>query len=304
MRAAGGGYRFAAVAAAISGFSIYVSSLGVKVLPDATLYTTLKNAVAGLALLVPVVVLARCRRELRTLDRRQLGGLAILAVVGGSVPYVLFFRGLQLTTASTGSLLNHAQFLVVAALAVPLLRERINRPAWLGLGLLGAGTLAGSDLGTLHLNEGAALVLASTVLFGAGVVLTRRLLADLSPELVMAAKMSAGAVLLAAYAAFTGHLAQLPALTAAQWAFALGTGFILLGFTTATTLALQRAPALSVTAIGMAAPLVTLLLQLAAGAVAAPAPGTLTSLALLVAGAAAFWVARPGRSAAVEIAVR
>lgn len=293
MRTSPGGYRLAALAAVISGFSIYVNSFGVRVLPDSTLYTTLKNGVAGVLLLVPVLLLARCRAELRTVSGREAAWLLTLAVVGGSVPYVLFFRGLQLTTASTGSLLNHAQFLVVAALAIPVLKERITGLAWLGLALLAAGTLAGSDLGAFRLNEGALLVLASTVLFAAGVVLTRRLLAGLSAELVMAAKMSAGALLLVAYAGATGHLGRLPYLTAQQWAFALGTGLILVGFTATTTYALQRAPALAVTAIGMVAPLITLLLQLPALPLPRVAGSTAVSLTLLVAGGAMFWLARP-----------
>lgn len=293
MRTESGGYRLAALAAVISGFSIYVNSFGVRVLPDSTLYTTLKNGVAGVALLVPVLLLARCRGELRGLGRRDAGWLLVLAIVGGSVPYVLFFRGLQLTTASTGSLLNHAQFLFVAALAIPVLKERITGLAWLGLALLAAGTLAGSDLGALRLNDGALLVLASTVLFAGGVVLTRRLLVGLSAEVVMAAKMSAGAALLVGYAGVTGHLERLGQLTAAQWEFALGTGVILVGFTAATTYALQRAPALAVTAIGMAAPLITLLLQPRALPVPRVAGSTAMSLTLLLAGALMFWFARP-----------
>ena len=296
MTRASAGYRFAALAAVISGFSIYVNGFGLRVVPDSTLYTTLKNGVAGVALLVPVLLLARCRREVRGLSRRDLGWLVLLAVVGGSIPYVLFFRGLQLTTASTGSLLNHLQFVFVAAIAIPALRERLTGAAWAGLGLLAAGTLLGSDLGALRLNEGALLVLASTLLFAAGAVLTRRLLAGLSAEVVMAAKMSAGALLLVGYTGLTGHLARLPELTSGQWLFALGTGAILVGFTVATTHALQRAPALAVTAIGMVAPLITLALHLPAGGRVAISASTGAGLGLLVAGACVFLLARTSRT--------
>ena len=298
MRTSAFGYRMALLAAVISGLSIYVSSLAVRVLPDATLYTTLKNAVAGLLLLVPVIVLARRRAELRTLSRRDVAWLAGIAVVGGSVPYVLFFTGLQMTTAATGSLLNHAQFLVVAALAVPLLRERMTPAAWIGLALLVAGSLAGTDARALRLNEGAALVLASTVMFGAGMVMARHLLARVSPELVMSAKMSAGAALLVAYSAVSGHLDSLGSLTSAQWGVAAGTGLILLAFTVATTYALRHAPAVSVSAIGMASPPITLALQLAAGSTVHVAAGAALSMALVVAGACLFLAARrPPRQA-------
>lgn len=300
MRTSPIGYRLALLAGVISGFSIYVSSFAVRVLPDATLYTTLKNAVTGLLLLVPVVVLTRCRAELRSLSRREAAWLAALAVVGGSVPYVLFFTGLQMTTAATGSLLNHAQFLVVAALAVPLLRERMTPAAWIGLMLLAAGSVTGTDARALHFNEGAALVLASTVMFAAGMVMTRHLLARVSPELVMSAKMSAGALLLIGYAWSSGHLASVGSLSATQWAVAIGTGLILLSFTIATTYALRSAPAVSVTAIGMASPPITLALQLAAGSNVHFAAGAAWSMVLVVAGAALFLAARRPRPAVVR----
>ena len=282
------GYRLALLAAAISGVSIYVNSFGVRMLPDATLYTTLKNSVTGVLLLVPIIVLAKHRAELRRLSRRNVLWLLALAVVGGSVPYVLFFAGLQMTTAATGSLLNHAQFIVVAVLAVPLLRERVSGIAWAGLALLAAGSVAGVDLQALRLNQGALLVLASTVLFAGGVVLARHLLADLSPELVMAAKMSAGAVLLIAWSAVTGHLAAAASLTAAQWGIALGTGLILVAFTVVTTYALRHAPSLAVTSIGMASAPITLALQLAAGPAPRLTAAAAWSMVLVVAGAAAF----------------
>ncbi len=299
MRTSPIGYRLALLAAVISGVSIYVSSFAVRVLPDATLYTTLKNAVTGLLLLVPVVVLARGRAELLSLSRRDAAWLAAIAVVGGSVPYVLFFTGLQMTTAATGSLLNHAQFLVVVALAVPLLRERLTPAAWIGLALLAAGSVAGTDAQALRVNAGAALVLASTVMFGAGMVMARHLLARVSAELVMSAKMSAGAGLLVAYAWASGHLGSLGSLSATQWAVAVGTGLILLAFTVATTYALCHAPAVSVAAIGMASPPITLALQLAAGSTVHFAAGAAWSTVLVVAGASLFLAAGRPRPAPV-----
>ena len=285
------GVRLAVLAAVISGFSIFVNSYGVRAVPDATLYTTLKNAVPGLLLAVPLFALSSRRAELARLSRRDVGWLLALAVIGGSVPYVLFFQGLRMTTPTTGSLLNHAQFLVVAALAVPFLRERVSGLAWAGLALLAAGSVAGTNVGALRWNAGAALVLASTVLFGAGVVLARRLLARLSPELVMSAKMSAGAVMLAIYAMATGHLSRVATMTATQWEIVLGTGLILVAFTVATTYALRFAPALTVTAIGMASAPITLGLQAGAGTAPRLDADAAWGIVMLVAGAVLFVVA-------------
>ena len=254
------GYAFAGLNAIISGFAIYINSLGVKLFADATLYTTLKNAVVGIALLLPVVFLAKQRAELRRLSGRQWGKLLLLALIGGSLPYALFFRGLQLTTAVTSSLLNHTQFLLVAVLAVFLLAESVGRLVWLALAVLLVGTSLGTNLHAVRWNQGAILILLSTILFAVGVVLAKYLLREVSTLTVMMAKMSIGSLILVGYVAATGRLGAVSHLSAGQWRYALVTGLILLAFTVTAFLALRFASATAATAIPAAAPLITTLL--------------------------------------------
>ncbi len=256
------GYMFAGLNAIVSGFAIYINSLGVKMFSDSTLYTTLKNAVVGVALLLPLLLFAQRRAELQRLNPRQWGLLVLLAIVGGSVPYALFFRGLQLSTAVTSSLLNHTQFLLVAVLAVVLLSERVGILMWLALAVLLVGTSFGLQVKQVRWDEGALLVAASTVLFAAGVVLAKYLLRELSTVTVMAAKMTLGSLFLVGYVAATGHLGAVTSLSAVQWEYALGTGLILLAFTVTAFLALRHAPATIATAIPAAAPLITTALVL------------------------------------------
>ena len=277
------GYAAAALAAAVSGFAVFFNGYGVRLFADATLYTTLKNAVAGVLVLAPLALLPAVRRELRGLGRGQWAWLGALALVGGSVPYVLFFEGLRQTTPATGAVLNHLQFAVVALLAVPLLRERVTPAMWLGLAALVAGALLGTDVGALRWNAGAAPVLASTVLFGAGFVLARHLLGGLSTSTVMAAKMTAGSAVLVAYSTATGRLGAIAHLSGVQWRFVLVSGLILLAFTAATLVAIRHAQVTSVMAIGMAAPAVTLALQEGAGRAVRLAPADAGALALTVA---------------------
>ena len=281
----------AVLAAAISGLAVFSNGLGVRLFPDATLYTTLKNAVVGVLVLAPVALLPRARRELGRLDGRRWAWLGALALVGGSVPYVLFFEGLRQTTPATGAVLNHLQFVVVALLAVPLLRERVTPPMWLGLVALLGGTVLGTNVGALRWNTGAGLVLASTALFGAGFVLARRLLRDLSVSTVMVAKMTAGSAVLLAYSGATGRLAAVAHLTGLQWRFVLMNGAVLLAFTATTLLAIRLAQVTTVMAIGMAAPAVTLLLQAAAGRAVGLASADEAGLALTLAAVAIVLVA-------------
>lgn len=257
------GYTFAALAAAISGVSIYVNSFGVKLFRDATLYTTLKNSVVGLALLLPLLLWSGRRAEYRRLNRRQAGWLIALAVTGGSIPYVLFFHGLQLTNAITGSVLNHLQFVFVAVIAFVFLGERLRAWMWVGLAVLLVGATLGTNLGKVHWDTGARLVLASTVLFAIDFVIAKHLLRDLSTLAVMTAKMSLGSLMLIAYTGLTGGLAAIPHLTFAQWRITVLVGLILLAFTVSTFVAIRNVSVTAVIAIGQASPIVTALIDLA-----------------------------------------
>jgi drug/metabolite transporter (DMT)-like permease len=251
------GYYYAALNAIISGFAIYINSLGISLFKDSTLYTTLKNAVVGVALLLPLVALASRRAEWKRLTGRQWSYLLLLAVIGGSVPYVLFFRGLQLSTPVTSSLLNHAQFLLVAVLAFFLLRERHGVLIWLALITLLIGTVWGVNVTRVQWGQGDTLVALSTVLFAGGVILAKYLLQELSTLTVMTAKMSIGSLFLFIYIGVTGRLGALGTLSGQQWSFVILTGLILLAFTVTAFLALRFASATVATAIPAASPLIT-----------------------------------------------
>jgi drug/metabolite transporter (DMT)-like permease len=57
-----------------------------------------------------------------------------LGVIGGGVPFLLFFQGLSTASAASASLVQKSLFLWVALLAVPLLKERLGSWQVLGLG--------------------------------------------------------------------------------------------------------------------------------------------------------------------------
>jgi len=135
------GILLAAATALISGISIFLNSYAVKALPDPALFTSLKNAVAAIALFAVALPLVRQRGGSFRLSRRDGGWLTLIAIVGGSVPFLLFFTGLSLATAPSAAFIQKTLFIWVALLAVPFLGER------LGLLQIGAlGVLLGSQL--------------------------------------------------------------------------------------------------------------------------------------------------------------
>src|SRR5262249_26113353 len=100
-RAAGIG--LALVTACVSGVSVYVNGHAVKHFDAATASPTAKNAVAGVLLLLLAVGVPRAAgatRVGRASSRGQGPALLAVAVIGGSVPFVLFFEGLTRSEAT------------------------------------------------------------------------------------------------------------------------------------------------------------------------------------------------------------
>jgi drug/metabolite transporter (DMT)-like permease len=269
--------------AVISGFSVFLNSYGVKAFGNATVYTTVKNLVAAVVL-VAVVALGRSAgaRLTRPAGGRQWLALTAVGLIGGSIPFVLFFEGLARASSPQAAFIHKTLLLWVALLALPLLGERLQWGHWLAIALLVVGQvgLAGgvvSSFGTPEL-----MILAATLLWSVEVIVAKWLLADLSSWTVALARMGFGTVALMAWLSMRGLLGQLPAMTTQQLAWALATGVLLAGYVATWFAALARAQAVDVTAVlVLAAPITAGLNAAVNGISLAPQTGW---LAMLVAG--------------------
>jgi drug/metabolite transporter (DMT)-like permease len=263
------GLLLALSAAMISGVSVFVNSYGVKAFGDATAYTTAKNTIAA-AVLLAICGLAGARGHKVVAAPRQrsrLAGLAAIAVVGGSVPFVLFFEGLAHATSgpAQAQFINKTLVVWVALLAVSVLGERLGALQLGAVALLvvGQAVLSGG-LGTAfspHLGRGEAMIFAATLLWAVEVVLAKVLLRDLSSWTVALARMVLGSAVLIGWVLLTGRGSRLVDMDAAQWRWVLLTGVLLAGYVATWLAALALAPAVNVTAMLVAAVPVTVLLQ-------------------------------------------
>lgn len=275
--------------AGISGLAIFVNGYGVRAVHDAAVYTTGKNAVSAFALLALAAVWSlRARRPVARPVGRQWAGLAAIAVVGGSVPFVLFFDGLARESSTHAAFLQKTLVVWVSLLAVPLLRERLGalQVGAIGLLVVGQAMAGGSLTGTLRMpfGTGEAEILGATLLWAVEVVLAKRLLGDLSSWTVGLARMVAGSALLCGWLAVRGRLDTLAGLTAHQWAWVALTGGLLAGYVATWFAALARAQAVDVTAVLVVGAPVTALLGAAVDHT--PLRPQLAGLLLIMAGAA------------------
>lgn len=244
----GWGIGLALVTAVISGASIFVNGFAVKQLPDPAVYTTLKNGVAAILLLA--LATATIRPEaVRNIRRRDWGWLTVIGVVGGSVPFVLFFTGLAQASAPSAAFIQKTLFIWVAVLAVPFLGERLGALQLGALGVLLAGQALILQPAGIAWGTGETMIAAATLLWAAETIVARRVLRSVPSGVVGAARLSIGLVVLVGYLAVTGRLSVVAGLGPQQWGWALLTGLLLAGYVATWFAALKRAPASAVTAI-------------------------------------------------------
>jgi drug/metabolite transporter (DMT)-like permease len=195
--------------------------------------------------------------ERRPLDGRTRLGVLAIAVVGGSVPFVLFFSGLAIATAPTAAFIHKTLFIWVAAMALPLLSERIGVLQVGALATLLAGqVLIAPPLG-MGWGAGETMILAATLLWSVEVVIAKRLLVGVSAAFLGAARMGLGFFVLVGYLAISGKLGGLATLGPGAWFWVLVTGTLLAGYVATWYAALALAPATVVTSLLVAASVVT-----------------------------------------------
>jgi drug/metabolite transporter (DMT)-like permease len=282
------GVGLAFLSSLISGVAIYTNGHAVERFGGSAAFTTAKNLVAAVAL-VAILVAATARRsdEGWTPPRRPSHRLGLLAVgvIGGSVPFLLFFEGLSRATSSDAAFIHKTLVVWVAALAVPLLRERLGWPHLAAIAALVAGqALLAGDLTGLRPGAGELLVLAATLMWSVEVVIAKKLLGDLSPLTVGASRMALGTALLAGWLVVTDQFGELSSYSASQWGWVVLTGLMLTGYVTSWYAALARAQAVDVTAILVFGAVVTAALAGLLDGV--PVRPDLLGLALVAAGAA------------------
>jgi drug/metabolite transporter (DMT)-like permease len=266
------GIGLAAVTALVSGVSVFVNASAVRAFGDPVLFTTLKNGVAAIVLVaMAAAVVDRAPMRIRRLDPRSLAGLVLLGVIGGSIPFVLFFTGLANASAPAAALIHKTLFLWVALLAVVLLRERLGALQIGALAVLVVAQLMILPADGLALTSGEWMIAAATGMWAVEVVVAKRLLARVPSPIAGAARMGIGLVLLLGYVAVTGGLAGVGALGAEQWAWVIVTGGLLSAYVASWYAALRRAPASAVTAIlTLGAPITAALQLVASGQVPSP----------------------------------
>jgi drug/metabolite transporter (DMT)-like permease len=297
------GVLLAAATAVISGVAIFANGFGVRAwteISDATTYTTLKNIVAALILLIAATVVGR-----RTPNQVEVSvvkahwrGLTVIAIVGGSLSFVLFFEGLARATSTDAAFIHKTLVVWVAVLAVYFLHEKIGPLHIAAIALLvwGQVALTGGVDGVVF-GAGEWMILAATLLWSIETVIAKRVLSSVPSLTVGVARMAGGAVVLVLYGFGRGAFSGLTGVTASHVGWILITGLTLACYVATWFAALARAQAVDVTAVLVGGAIITALLELGVRGVELPPS---LGLVLVAAGAALAVVAGWRRPAVVR----
>ena len=90
--------------AVISGFAIFINKFGVKEF-DPYLFAFLRNFFVAFFLVGTILGLKEFK-NLKKLTKKNWFVLTTIGLVGGSIPFLLFFKGLSLTTAANGAFIT------------------------------------------------------------------------------------------------------------------------------------------------------------------------------------------------------
>lgn len=242
------GIIFALIAAAISGVSIFYNRVVVVSGIDSLIFNILKNG--GVAFLFSALVLfTPLRLHLKRLSFSSWIKLVAIGIIGGSIPFVLFFEGLKFMPAVQANLIHKSLFLWVALLAVPFLKERISSVQLLAYLLIAWGTFFVSGVPKFTGSIGEIMVLSATVLWSIENVLAKKTMQHIPSSVVAWARMSFGIVVLVLIASFQQKVGSIATVPSSFFFPILGSVILLTGYVYFWYRALSYTPATLVTSV-------------------------------------------------------
>ncbi len=233
------GIFYALLTAIISGVSIFYSKISLTKI-DPLILTTARNLWAGL--LFWVIGGFGGFREIKSVKQKDLIVLILIGLIGGALPFYLFFTGLKFTSALTANFIHKTLFIWVLILSVLFLKEKINKIYLLSFVLIFVGNLFFAPKNFIF-GQGEIMVLVATLFWSLENILAKRVLKNVSSNLVSLARMGIGSILLLSAVFLTGKSNVLFTLDQKQLSVIFIGGTILFFYVLTWYRALKYAPA-------------------------------------------------------------
>ena len=213
--------------AIISGVSIFTNKYGVSKVEPYT-FTFLKNVLVAIFLLSLVLF----TKELKTtnLKKKQVYQLILIGLIGGSIPFLLFFKGLSMTSASVGGFIHKTLFIFASFFALIFLKEKIPKKMLIIALILIIGNFLLLNLKSFSFGIGEFLILIATVMWGLENVISKHVLKQLSGNLVALGRMFFGSLFILLFLIVTNKINIISSLTYNDVIWTLLTSILLLFF--------------------------------------------------------------------------
>src|SRR3989338_11438022 len=124
------GTLFAIMTAIVSGIAIPMNKLFIVKL-DPTVFTALRSLIIGIIFLF--LSLWRSNFSFNSFKKVNWKYMLLIALIGGSIAFLLYFNGLKLTTSSRAAFLHKTLTFYVVVFSVLFLKEKISKTHWIAL---------------------------------------------------------------------------------------------------------------------------------------------------------------------------
>lgn len=245
--------------AIISGVSIFINQFGVKVV-NPYIFAGLKNIVVAV-LLFGIIILIKKWPEIKKLSKKDWLNLIIIGLVGGSVPFLLFFKGLSMSNGPEAAYLHKFMFVFVLLLAPILLKEKLKWHSFIGFIFLILGSVLLYKInGVIKWNNGDSLIISATFLWALENMISKKVLNKLSGSIVGFGRMFFGSLFIIIFWATTNQLHSLLTLNVQQINWVLVSGALLFFYVLTWYNGLKQIPvSLAMAVLALGAPITSFL---------------------------------------------
>ena len=197
------GIFYSILTAVISGAAIFYNKqllvTGIDPLP----FNIIKNG--GTAIILSVFIFSQNRRFVppkSLFDKR----LILIGLVGGSLPFILYFQGLTQVSATNANLIHKTLFIFVTIMAVPFLKEKLHIVQIIGYLLIIYANFFIGGLTGFNFSAAEGMILFATLLWAVEQIIAKKILKSVSSGLVAWGRMFYGTLILMAVAILTGQI--------------------------------------------------------------------------------------------------
>lgn len=246
--------------AIISGVSIFMNAFGVKGI-NPYIFTGAKNLVVGI-LLFSIIILYSNFKDIKKLKAKDWRNLSLIGLIGGSIPFLLFFKGLQMATPAQGSFVHKTMIVWVVVLSLLFLKEKVNSKIIIGAVSLLIGNFLLLKLVSFELTTGIILIFAATLFWASEIIISKKILKTLSGNIVAFGRMFFGSLFILLFLLATNQASLIFTINTTQFIWILITSAFLLGYVMTFYNGLKTVNATTAVAILSIGSVITTLLNL------------------------------------------